>query len=239
MNDKTNQDTTNLTPHGYKPRLIEKRLDTLMATFGCVEITGPKWCGKTWTAMTRCASIAKLDSPTEREAAEMDPKLALVGQPPHLVDEWQEVPEVWDAARRFVDDAGDKHGLLLLTGSTALKKAERGRVRHSGAGRIARLTMRPVTLSEAGESSPTVSLKKLFEGEPPQPARSDTEVSDVARWCCRGGWPAALGLSDETAVEVAAQYIKPSWTSTFWKTAARRLWLSRSCGPSRSTKARP
>ena len=208
MNDKTDQDTANLTPHGYKPRLIEKRLDTLMATFGCVEITGPKWCGKTWTAMTRCASITKLDSPTEREAAEMDPKLALVGQPPHLVDEWQEVPEVWDAARRFVDDSGGKHGLLLLTGSTALKKAERGRVRHSGAGRIARLTMRPMTLSEAGQSSPAVSLKKLFEGEPLQPARSDTEVSDVARWCCRGGWPAALGLSDETAAEVAAQYIQ-------------------------------
>lgn len=77
-----------LTPEGYKPRLIEGRLDALMEAFGCVEINGPKWCGKTWTAMTRSASMTKLDDPSEREAAEMDPALALVGETPHLVDEW-------------------------------------------------------------------------------------------------------------------------------------------------------
>ena len=94
-----------LTPDGYVPRLIESRLDTLLQAFGCVEITGPKWCGKTWTALTRSASVTRLDNRPEREAAEMDPTLALVGAPPHLVDEWQEVPEVWDAARRHVDDS--------------------------------------------------------------------------------------------------------------------------------------
>ena len=202
------QETNTLTPHGYQPRLVESRLDTLMASFGCVEITGPKWCGKTWTAMTRSASMTKLDDPSEREAAQMDPKLALIGDAPHLVDEWQEVPEVWDAARRFVDDASKKQGLLLLTGSTALRKADRGKVRHSGAGRIARLSMYPMTLCEAGETAPTVSLKRLLDGEPLQPVRSKTEIQDVARWCCRGGWPAALGLPDEAAAEVAAQYIQ-------------------------------
>ena len=129
-----------LTPQGYRPRLLEKRLDSLMEAFGCVEINGPKWCGKTWTAMSRSASITKLDNPSDREAAELDPALALLGDMPHLVDEWQEVPEVWDAARRFVDDSGNQRGLLLLTGSTALKKDDRDKVRHSGAGRIARLT---------------------------------------------------------------------------------------------------
>lgn len=160
------QERQQLTPVGYRPRLIEERLDVLMRGFGCVEITGPKWCGKTWTALSRCASVSKLDVRPEREAAQVDPSLALLGDTPHLVDEWQEVPEVWDAARRFVDDSGNRRGLLLLTGSTCLRKDERDRLRHSGAGRIARLTMRPMTLAETGDSTAEVSLRSLFGGMP-------------------------------------------------------------------------
>ena len=198
----------NLTPEGYKPRLIEGRLDALMESFGCVEINGPKWCGKTWTARTRCASMTKLDDPAEREAAQMDPSLALMGEAPHLVDEWQEVPEVWDAARRFVDDSGNRRGMLLLTGSKALKAGERERVRHSGTGRIARLSMRPMTLCESGEGEAKVSLRALLDGEGFRPAQKETGLADVARWCCRGGWPANIGLSDEAAAETAAQYVQ-------------------------------
>ena len=127
-----------LTPKNYRPRLIEGRLDTLMKAFGCVEITGARWCGKTWTALSRSASVTKLDEPAEREAATVDPKLALLGERPHLVDEWQEVPTVWDAARRYVDDSGNARGSLLLTGSTSLPADKRKDVRHSGTGRIAR-----------------------------------------------------------------------------------------------------
>ena len=198
----------NLTPRGYKPRLIEGRLDALMESFGCVEINGPKWCGKTWTARTRCASMTKLDEPAEREAAQMDPSLALMGDTPHLVDEWQEVPEVWDAARRFVDDSGNQRCALLLTGSTALKAGEREKVRHSGTGRIARLSMRPMALCESGEGEAKVSLRALLSGEELRPARKETGLADVARWCCRGGWPANIGLSDEAAAETASQYIQ-------------------------------
>lgn len=197
-----------LTPEGYRPRLIESRLDELMSAFGAVEITGPKWCGKTWTAMTRSASMTRLDEPSEREAAEMDPALALVGDTPHLVDEWQEVPEVWDAARRFVDASGNKRGSLLLTGSTSLDKGERGRVRHTGTGRIARVSMWPMTLGECGLGRPTVSLGALFDREGLVPARHETDLVDVARWCCRGGWPANLGLADDLAAETAAQYVQ-------------------------------
>lgn len=197
-----------LTPEGYRPRLIEKRLDALMRAFGCVEITGPKWCGKTWTALSRAASVAKLDDPAERQAAEMDPKLALIGDTPHLVDEWQEVPEVWDAARRYVDDSGNERGSLLLTGSSGLGREGRSRVRHSGAGRIARLEMRPMSLAETGDSQAAVSLRALLEGRALSPARCETGIADVARWCCRGGWPANLGLPDEAAFETAGQYIR-------------------------------
>lgn len=196
-----------LTPKGYLPRLIEGRLDRLMRGFGCVEITGAKWCGKTWTALSRAASATRLDSRADREAAEVDPALALVGGRPHLVDEWQEVPEVWDACRRAVDESGNERGSFLLTGSTSLARDERERVRHSGTGRVARLTMRPMTLVESGYSSGEVSLKGLFEGDPFKPVRNETSVTDVARWCCRGGWPANLGVDDETAAETPSQYI--------------------------------
>lgn len=193
---------------GYKPRLIEARLDALMEAFGCVEITGPKWCGKTWTALSRSTSVTKLDDPAEREAAELDPSLALVGDSPHLVDEWQEVPEVWDAVRRKVDSTGNQRGLFLLTGSTSLDPADRDRVRHSGTGRIARLSMRPMTLCELGEGKAKVSLEALFRGEGLVPARCESCLEDVIRWCLRGGWPANIGLSDVAAAETATQYIQ-------------------------------
>lgn len=144
----------------------------------------------------------------EREAAELDPSLALVGEAPHLVDEWQEVPEVWDAARRRVDEAAGARGLLVLTGSTGLGAERRRRVRHSGAGRIARLTMRPMSLAETGDSSAAVSLASLFETGTPEPARRETGLAEVARWCCRGGWPANLGVPDEAALETPAQYVE-------------------------------
>lgn len=199
--------STTLTPAGYKPRLIERRLDDLMRGFGCVEIRGAKWCGKTWTALSRSASVTRLDDSVEREMAEVDPALALVGDQPHLVDEWQEVPAVWDAARRFVDDSGNERGLLLLTGSSGLSKKQREAVRHSGTGRIAHLTMRPLSLVESGDSSGEVSLQALANGEGLSPVERNTGIDDVIRWCCRGGWPANLGLNDDIAMETAVQYV--------------------------------
>lgn len=197
-----------LTPNGYRKRLVERRLDTLLRSFGCVELTGPKWCGKTWTALSRAASVTKLDRLADREAALVDPSLALLGETPHLVDEWQEVPAVWDAARRFVDDSGSKRGLLLLTGSTALRSDQRAKVHHSGAGRIARLKMYPLSLAESGDSTGEVSLERLFREEDFKPARRETSIEEVALWCCRGGWPANLELNDEAALETARQYLQ-------------------------------
>lgn len=157
--------------------------------------------------MSRSASISRLDDPSQREAAQMDPMLALVGDTPHLVDEWQEVPEVWDAVRRRVDQSGNQRGLLLLTGSTTLGESNRQKVTHSGTGRIARLKMRPMALCESGDAEPKVSLGKLFDGDDLVPARRDSGLEDVARWCCRGGWPANLGMPDEVAFETASQYV--------------------------------
>ena len=199
-----------LTPNGYLPRLIEARLQTLMQAFGCVEIAGAKWCGKTWTALTMAESVTRMDRLPEREAAETDPALALLGETPHLVDEWQEVPEIWDAARRYVDDSGNRRGQLILTGSTSLGTDGKKRVRHSGTGRIGRLLMRPMSLYEMGLSTGAVRLGALFDGQDIVPSRTETSIGDVAAWCCRGGWPANIGLPDELASETAVQYLQTS-----------------------------
>lgn len=197
-----------LKPQGYLPRLTDERLSALLHTFGAVEVEGPKWCGKTWSALCWANSMTMLIDQGPRRAAELDPALALVGDEPHLVDEWQEVPEVWDAVRSAVDAGAGARGRFLLTGSHALKKQERERVRHSGAGRIGRLKMGTMTLAELGESDGSVGISALFRGETITPRQYDIGMETVARWCCRGGWPGARSFSDAEARELAMQYVR-------------------------------
>ena len=147
--------------------------------------------------------MTKLDDPAEREAAEMDPSLALMGDSPHLVDEWQEVPSTWDAARRAVDAAGGERGLFILTGSSTPAKDA---VTHSGAGRIARVDMSTMTLWERGLSTGAVSLSGLFEGSF-EPSACDASLAPLADAICCGGWPALLGANAQTAAEVVDQYL--------------------------------
>ena len=194
-----------LTREGYRPRVVDGRLDTLLHTFGAVEVVGPKWCGKTWTALSHASSVDRLDDEATLEVARTDPALVLEGTEPHLIDEWQEVPSIWDAARRHVDDNANRRGQLILTGSSRPK--DRQRIRHSGTGRIAQLRMWPMSLAESGESIGTVSLSGLFDGEF-VPGRRKTEVTEVARWCCRGGWPSSLDLADEFALGTSAEYMR-------------------------------
>ena len=145
----------------YRPRVADRRLEKLLRAFGAVEIVGPKWCGKTWTALAHASSVDRLDDSATYDAASNDPNLVLMGEEPHLVDEWQEVPAVWDAARRHVDDNANRKGQLILTGSSQPKETEK--IHHSGTGRIARLHMRPMSLAESGESTGSVSLGKLLK----------------------------------------------------------------------------
>ena len=189
----------------YLPRVVDGRLATLLRSFGAVEIVGPKWCGKTWTALSQARSVDRLDDPVMFDAAQTDPALVLMGDEPHVVDEWQDVPQVWDAARRHVDDHANRKGQLILTGSSIPK--DRGAIHHSGTGRIARLRMWPMSLAESGQSTGDVSLSALFDGMF-APARRDTGIDEIARWCCRGGWPANLGLDDEFALGIPGEYIE-------------------------------
>ena len=180
---------------------------------GAVVVRGPKWCGKTTTARQIAKSAAFLGDPikggAERLLAETRPDRFLKGNYPRLVDEWQEVPTLWDSVRSAVDEGG--HGMFILTGSSVPPKVDEGDedarvIRHTGTGRIARLTMRPMSLWESEDSTGEVSFGRLFAGEDIAGARSNLRLEDVCELVCRGGWPGALGLGGRSARGPAKEY---------------------------------
>ncbi len=193
----------NLAPEKYRPRLLDATVERKLKSFGAVEVAGAKFCGKTWTSLAHSESIVHIDDDAVRQAVELDVSLALEGSAPHTIDEWQDVPKIWDAVRRSVDESGNAKGRFILTGSSTVDKAK---VSHSGAGRIATLHMRPMSLFESGLSSGSVSLKGLFEGEF-QAGQVQTDARTIARAICRGGWPAACECDDEVVGDIPAQYL--------------------------------
>jgi predicted AAA+ superfamily ATPase len=199
-----------LKPDGYLPRIIDDQLGSLLRAFGAVEIVGCRWSGKTWTALNLANSAIRLDDTRVRDAISLDPTLALDGEFPSLIDEWQEVPQVWDAVRRTIDESGSRRGMYILTGSSVPKKDS---VVHSGAGRIARLQQRPMSLYEMGESSGQISLTKLFSNQY-QKSEAKTDVRKIASLICRGGWPGALSLDEDDALQIPIHYIDTLLSST-------------------------
>ena len=135
----------------YRPRVIDRRVEEYLSAFGAVCIEGPKWCGKTWTSAYHCKSEILIGDPAgnfqNRKLAELQPSLVLEGETPRLIDEWQEVPPLWDAVRYMVDERAAK-GQFILTGSATPN--HKG-ILHSGAGRIAKLRMRPMKSSKKRE----------------------------------------------------------------------------------------
>ena len=188
-------------------------MDDLLArklkTKGAVLIEGPKWCGKTTTAEENAASKVLLSRTdiveTFRNLLEMDVDAALSGDAPMLIDEWQTVPKIWDAIRYTVDHR-QKMGQFILTGSSVPDKEAEKQIQHSGTGRFAWLTMRPMTLFESGESDGNVSLSELFNAPDKIFGKNKLTLNDMAFLICRGGWPMAVGLSDEAALEQPFDY---------------------------------
>lgn len=192
-----------IAPEGYRPRIVDKQIERYLGLFGAIEVSGTKWCGKTWSALAHSRSITYVDRGSNLEISSVDPSYPLIGETPHVIDEWQRVPEIWDAVRHAVDEAAGEKGLWLLTGSSTPKK---GGTAHSGAGRIGRVRMHPMTLQESGDSSAAVSLAGLFEGRF-EPAQCAAEITDLARIICRGGWPELVGKNPEDAQIVTRSYL--------------------------------
>lgn len=191
----------------YKPRVIDAKVEQYLSTFGAVCIEGPKWCGKTWTSAHHCRSEIYIGDPANnfqnRQLAELSPALVLEGAAPRLIDEWQEVPPLWDAVRYKVDQAAQK-GLFILTGSATPN--HKG-ILHSGAGRIGKLRMRPMSLYESGDSCGIVSLEKLCHGELTPAMTGDVDIKKLIEFILRGGWPGSLGLPVEQAMLLPAEYL--------------------------------
>lgn len=190
-----------LTEDGYKERLIDKKISQYLKIFGAVSIEGPKWCGKTWTAKNHANSAVFLDDSSAnfdmRAKAKMDVSLILNMEKPQLIDEWIEVPEIWDAVRHICDKDKTK-GKFILTESTTLRKKEQEeKIHHSGAGRIDRMKMYSMSLYESGDSTGEASLKKMFEGTQENTLTKKTTLDDLARYIVRGGWPSNLNIDDD------------------------------------------
>lgn len=194
---------------GYRHRIMDSLLAKKLQAKGAVLIEGPKWCGKTTTAEEIAASkvlLAKTDAKEQfKRLLEIDSDTALSGEAPMLIDEWQTVPKLWDAVRYTVDHRR-KMGQFILTGSAVPDKDAEKEREHSGTGRFAWLTMRPMTLSESGESNGSVSLADLFAAPEKLFERNSLKLQDIAFLICRGGWPMAVGLPEEAALEQAFDY---------------------------------
>ncbi len=193
-----------LKPQGYIPRIVDSKIASLLKIFGAVEIRGTKWCGKTWSSLAAAESSILLDLPETQALIEADPQLALIGEYPRVIDEWQEVPAIWDVARHEIDRVAKGHGMFILTGSSTPAKDA---VRHSGAGRIAHVDMGTLTLWESGFSEGMVSLADLFDGifEPCTVQRRGLDF--FAERICAGGWPELMDLDVASSEEVVAHYL--------------------------------
>lgn len=191
----------------YRKRIADDILKRKLEGKGAVLIEGPKWCGKTTTAEQIAASVLYMDDPEKKAQnitmAELSPKRLLKGEAPRLIDEWQLAPKIWDAIRFEIDHGGEL-GRFILTGSAV--PADTRDISHSGTGRFAWLTMRPMSLYESGDSSGEVSLKALFDGEKEIDGGADIEIDRLAFLVCRGGWPQAIDMRDEIALEQAVDY---------------------------------
>ncbi|MBQ9482239.1 MAG: ATP-binding protein [Clostridia bacterium] len=190
----------------YKPRIADSILERKLEGKGAVLIEGPKWCGKTTTAEQIAKSVLYMDDPETREQnvtmVSISPKRLLMGETPRLIDEWQIAPKLLDAIRFEVDHRSEL-GQFVLTGSAI--PPDTSEITHSGTGRFTWLTMRPMTLFESEDSTGEVSLGALFN-DPSVDGESKTELSRLAFLVCRGGWPQAVAMRDEIALEQAFDY---------------------------------
>lgn len=189
----------------YKKRIADKILEDKLATFGGVLILGPKGCGKTTTALMKAKTIIELQDEDKREqyiaTASITPSKLLIGEKPLLIDEWQDIPKIWGAIRKSIDDE-QKKGLYMLTGSSSVNIDKP----HSGTMRISEMIMYPMSLYETGESNGSVSLIDLFNHKF-NDCKSNLNIDDLIFAICRGGWPQTISIENKSLQLNIAKYL--------------------------------
>lgn len=189
----------------YYTRYVEQSIKRAMNSSGAVLVTGPKFCGKTTTCMRFQKSNIKLNTNQVISLVSMNPRQALAGEHPRLIDEWQKVPDIWNCVKEDLDE-NYVFGKYILTGSTT--PVDKSMVQHSGAGRIAPVPMRTMSLFESGDSAGLVSVADLFAGKEVETFSLNTEATlrDIAFLICRGGWPISLVADREQALDITRNY---------------------------------
>ena len=189
----------------YRPRIVDRELAARLESAGAVLIEGPRACGKTATGRHHAASEVLLDVDAGlRHGAELEPGLVLEGPAPRLIDEWQTVPSIWNHVRRAVDMGGGA-GRFILTGSAVPPDDT---TRHTGAGRVSRMPMRPMSLFESGHSTAEMSLGAMLRAEPVPARQSRTTVADLVELVCRGGWPGTVDAAINDAQRFVRDYLE-------------------------------
>ena len=189
----------------YYNRLIDKSIERKLKSSGAVVVEGPKFCGKTTTALRYAASSIRLNTLRTIELARLETKNILHGQTPRVIDEWQTVPEIWNEIKAWIDE-NPSFGQFILTGSST--PADKSKIYHSGAGRITSVKMRPMSLAESKDSKCTVSLGELFKnpGAEVFDENKDFGLAKIAHCLCRGGWPLAVVAGEDIALDVTKNY---------------------------------
>lgn len=192
----------------YIPRIIDSVLELELQAFGAVLITGPKWCGKTTTAKKQANSFINFQDQDNKtsyiQTAMLKPSALLVGDNPRLIDEWQVIPQIWDAIRQEVDNRSQL-GLFILTGSSHV---DRTKIMHSGVGRISRLRMGTMSLFESGDSVGSVSLELLFGNNKSEiNVVSKLTLEEIAKLVVRGGWPQSIDKDISIAIRQNRSYV--------------------------------
>lgn len=199
-----------LTKEGYMPRLIDENITRYLNIFGAISIEGPKWCGKTWTALNHANSVSYLTEKSQRDLAAIDPKYIFKNEWPQLIDEWQIVPSIWDSVRHECD-SDKKKGKFILTGSTSLSREDdelASEVFHSGTGRINTIRMHPMSLLESNNSDGAASISQMKEGVLQGKYIRKVELEELAKYIVRGGWPENLTTNESDIGVLPSSYIE-------------------------------
>lgn len=192
----------------YIDRLVDKKIEEYLSVFGAVSIEGPKWCGKTWASLNHANSVVLLDEDEVKEKAKLSLDLILNEEKPELIDEWNLIPEIWDAIRRKCDDTVKK-GNYILTCSTKLSDEEqKEKIHHSGAGRIGKIRMHTMSLYESGDSTGKASIQDMLNGKLDNSLNDKVTLENLASLIIRGGWPSNIKINEDKIGIIPKSYIE-------------------------------
>ena len=212
-------DTKQLAGRRYRPRIVDTRVEFLLQASGAVIIEGPRGCGKTMTGLYHCESFAFLDDPATNQVARLVPESVLAGPRPRLLDEWQTAPDLFNLARRAIDQAGEP-GQFILAGSAVPAD---DLTRHTGAARFLRMRQRTLTLFEKADYEPAVSLESLFNGESPLPDAKQISYQQVIRDLLRPGFPGYQDTNEQVVLTQLRGYLTEAARADMQRVADLRI----------------